>query len=857
MNDVVDANTLHLSTGIPSLDNVLQGILAGDNVVWQVDDIKNYIPFVHEFCRHAYKKQQKLIYFRFGRHEPLLPPDVEAKVVELAPEGGFEKFLSRILHDIEENDKGACYVFDAVSELAERWGSDAMLGNFFMLACPYLFDFDTATYFALLRNYHASSVIENIQKTAQVVIDVFDQHGSIYIHPLKVIGRASPTMYMLHAWRGNDFEPVTNSAVSSEILSNVQHQWLDITEKRLDVWTLVFREAQETRENVLSGKATEADVSYWKERLLQMIIARDKRMTDLAMQYLDIDDLLLVGRRMIGTGMIGGKAVGMLIAQAILKKTDEKWRKKLEVLDSFFIGSDVYYAFLVQNNCWWKRKKLTEQDTFMDGIDETKLLIHEGHFPHHVMDQFQAMLDYFGQSPIIVRSSSLLEDAYGNAFAGKYESIFCPNQGTPDDRMQNFITAVKTVYASTISTDALAYRKTRGLLEKDEQMALLVQRVSGTFHGNLFTPLVAGVGFSYNPFAWDKEIDPKAGVMRMVLGLGTRAVERTDDYTRLVALNVPTKRLERNLDEIKKYSQKRMDLLDLSANAFKTVPVHKILKDGSIDIPRALVLTGETTVTFDMLLKDTTFAAEVREMLACLQNAYATPVDIEFTANFITADLKIALLQCRSFQVRIESRYVEPPGQIDPKNLIFESSGPIIGTSITTEIDAIIYVVPEMYGTMPIRDRYAVARAIGSINHHPDMTEKKILIAGPGRWGTSSPELGIPVTFAEINNASIVAEIAEMHEGLIPDVSLGTHFFNDLVELNMLYFAIYPDKQKNAVNKEFFKRTHNACSKYLQNQPSLHNVIKVIEKGSIGIQGRIQLNMNSMDQRGFCYLRME
>ncbi len=73
----------------------------------------------------------------------------------------------------------------------------------------------------------------------------------------------------------------------------------------------------------------------------------------------------------------------------------------------------------------------------------------------------------------------------------------------------------------------------------------------------------------------------------------------------------------------------------------------------------------------------------------------------------------------------------------------------------------------------------------------------------------------------------------------------------------MLYFAIYPDKQKNAVNKEFFKRTHNACSKYLQNQPSLHNVIKVIEKGSIGIQGRIQLNMNSMDQRGFCYLRME
>nr|MDO8115628.1 pyruvate, phosphate dikinase [Candidatus Sigynarchaeota archaeon] len=199
------APVLNLSTGIPSLDNVLQGIRAGDNVVWQVDDIENYIPFVHAFCKHAYKERKKLIYFRFGHHKPLLPLDVDAKIVELEPVTGFEKFLSRTLSDIEENDRGACYVFDAVSDLAESWGSDAMLGNFFMLACPYLYNFDTATYFALLRNHHASSVIENIQKTAQVVIDVFNRDGDIYIHPLKVIDRASPTMFMLHAWRGEMF----------------------------------------------------------------------------------------------------------------------------------------------------------------------------------------------------------------------------------------------------------------------------------------------------------------------------------------------------------------------------------------------------------------------------------------------------------------------------------------------------------------------------------------------------------------------------------------------------------------------------------------------------------------------------
>ena len=343
-------------------------------------------------------------------------------------------------------------------------------------------------------------------------------------------------------------------------------------------------------------------------------------------------------------------------------------------------------------------------------------------------------------------------------------------------------------------------------------------------------------------------------MMRMVLGLGTRAVERTEDYTRLVALNVPMKRLEKNLDEIKKYSQKRMDLLDLAGNAFKTVQIYKILNDKSLEIPRDLVLTGEHTVTFDNLLRETTFATDMREMLACLQHAYSNPVDIEFTTNIINGELKIALLQCRSFQVRIETSFIEAPGMIDRDNIIFESSGPIIGTSITTEIDAIIYVVPEKFGAMPIRERFEVARAIGKINRHPGIKGRKMLIAGPGRWGTSSPELGIPVTFAEINNASILAEIAEMHEGLIPDVSLGTHFFNDLVELNMLYFAVYPDKENNLVNRGFFEHATNNYLKYIPDEPSLGHVIKVIEKDSAGNRGRIQLNMNTIDQRGFCYL---
>jgi hypothetical protein len=119
-----------------------------------------------------------------------------------------------------------------------------------------------------------------------------------------------------------------------------------------------------------------------------------------------------------------------------------------------------------------------------------------------VRDQFAEMLDYFGQSPIVVRSSSLLEDSFGSAFSGQYESIFCANQGSPQERLEAFLAAVRHIYASAMGRDALLYRAQRGLLDRDEQMALFVQRVSGAAYGRLFFPQVAGVGLSFNPFAW-------------------------------------------------------------------------------------------------------------------------------------------------------------------------------------------------------------------------------------------------------------------------------------------------------------------------------------------------------------------
>ena len=214
--------------------------------------------------------------------------------------------------------------------------------------------------------------------------------------------------------------------------------------------------------------------------------------------------------------------------------------------DSFYIGSDAFFTFLVNNNLFRLRLQLSRNSHISrDEFEDVEKRFLAGRFPREIVEQFRDMLDYFGQAPIIVRSSSLLEDSFGHAFAGKYRSEFCANQGSPEDRLEAFLRAVKLVYASALNPDALSYRRKRGLGESDEQMAILVQRVSGMHYDRYFFPSVAGVAFSRNLYAWSDRIDPKQGVIRLVFGLGTRAVDRVgSDYPRMIAVSNPTLRPE-------------------------------------------------------------------------------------------------------------------------------------------------------------------------------------------------------------------------------------------------------------------------------------------------------------------------
>ncbi|MBN1129676.1 MAG: hypothetical protein JXA71_11850, partial [Chitinispirillaceae bacterium] len=564
---------MHHSTGLPGLDAILQGIVAGDSIVWQIDAIDDYLPYVKPFAACALAQGRKLVYFRFAKHRELVTAGPGSQIFRLDPNEGFEKFISDIHAIIERTGTGGYYVFDSLSELAIDCYSERMTGNFFMLTCPLLARLESVSCFTVLKNYHSYHAALPITQTTQIILDVYCHKGKKYLHPLKVDRRYSATMFMLHAWEHDDFVPITDSLTISEVSASVPWYGLPSASYRMvGLWDRRFIQAEDILESFHRGECSSDVVEHVFSRQLRHLVSRDARVLSLVERYLSLKDILHLWKRTIGSGMIGGKAVGMLLARAILKKEFLRNEEVMENHDSFYIGSDIYYSFIVQNGCWHIRQKQKNTATLYDGIEECRERILKGGFPDFIVKRFSDMLEYYGQAPIIVRSSSLLEDDFGNAFSGKYESIFCVNSGSHQQRLQNFLNAVRVIYASTMSREALAYRAQRKVLDKDEQMALLVQRVSCAKYGDLFFPQLAGVGISFNSYAWDKSIDPEAGMLRLVFGLGTRAVNRhDDDYTRVVALNACEKRPEGNTEEIIKFSQKRIDVLNARTNSLDTL----------------------------------------------------------------------------------------------------------------------------------------------------------------------------------------------------------------------------------------------------------------------------------------------
>lgn len=796
-----------VKSGIPEMDAALDNIRLGDNVVWRVPELAQFKLFMEPYIRQAIADKRNIIYFRFASHESLLEDRPEIKTVHVPLTHRFENFTVAIHNVIAEEGKDAFYVFDCLSELQTAWATDLMMGNFFRVTCPFLFILDTVAFFPIIRGRHSVQAINKILNTTQLFFDVYTDRKNVYVRPQKVWNRSSDTMFLPHIYNpeSGEFRPILDGVQSSRFYYTLGQAQRSAEEQYQDSWEKFFSRAKLLMD---SGVDITADC----EKMCDIMMTRDQKMRGMVKKHFTPEDYFAVRDHMVGTGMIGGKACGMLLARAIIRNSEPDISEVLEPHDSFYIGSDLYYTYIVDNNLWDMRIRQRTEEGYFDLAQEFAEKIMEGTFSESMREQFIRIIEYYGQDPYIVRSSSILEDGFGNAFAGKYESVFCVNRGSFEERISEFEHAIKIVYASTMSMSALDYRKRRGLDKRDEQMALLVQRVSGSYYGANYMPCAAGVGYSFSPYRIMKETDPRAGMLRLVMGLGTSAVDRTEgSYPRIVNLDMPEKTLYSSSADKHRFSQGKAEVIDMNEQKLRRLPLEKIEPDLPKYLDRVLLehdfdaeyrlreMGRNREVKFIScrgLVANKTLMEQMRRMLRCIQNEYAYPVDTEFTINLSNnGEYSIDLLQCRPLQVQKGNPGKVIIPDIPEESILLESRGASMGLCKTTVLDTIVYVDPIKYYNMPYKEKDLVAGLIGKINRHFRDRNKHMMLIVPGRIGTSSPELGVPTTFSDISAYEIICETEESRAGYNPELSYGSHIFQDLVEAEILYTAVFHNEK--------------------------------------------------------------
>jgi len=613
--------------------------------------------------------------------------------------------------------------------------------------------------------------------------------------------------------------------------------------------------------------------------LIKALISDELGFVRVAKEYLTFEDLKWIRNHRAGRGKIGGKAAGLVLAWKILQASLDRFCETCEQIrfvipETYFVGADVSYDFMELNGL---TNYLNQKYKPLDQIEREYPVLQEayarGRFPSSTLDDFRDLLDAVHGQPLIVRSSSLLEDNFDVSFAGMYESVFCPNQGTPEENLEELCNAIRRVYASIYNPHVLLYRKQHNVLDYDERMAVLIQVVQGSRYRDMYFPPVAGVAYSRNPFVWSPKLRREEGFTRLVVGLGTRAVERVgEDYPRMVALSHPTLRPEAGAREIKHYSQYYMDVIDLRENQLVTRPVSEVL---AADYPGLRLLASQykddfigplvamtagldsrsLVITLDGLLKQTSFATHLRNVLKALEVSYNRPVDIEFTAEigseYPRPSVTLHLLQCRPYAGEHDTEQIHFPDRLPEADIIFGTEK-LVPTGRVENITNIIYVAPEQYNRASPSQKLELGRLMSRLNQR--LEGQTFIMMGPGRWGSSSPDLGLKVGYADFYNTRALVEISWSQGRNRPALSYGTHFFQDLVEARIYPLAIFPGDPGNPFNHKFFETAVNALPALLPRDAGFAEFVKVIDVPATTGGRVLELVMSGDEGRAVAFL---
>ena len=592
-----------------------------------------------------------------------------------------------------------------------------------------------------------------------------------------------------------------------------------------------------------------------------------------AKRFIEIKDFVELLDHVVGPaqgeGKLGGKISGLYLAQKIIEREMEK-DPDLESIAfprSWYITSDTMVDVVHYNDLdetvhikYLPPDEVKHQQLFLEQ------LFKNASFPPEIISGLRRVLREVGDKPIIVRSSSLLEDSFGAAFSGKYKSLFLANIGSDRMRLEALVDAIAEVYASTFFSDPIEYRKEKGLLDFSEEMGILIQEVVGNRVGPYFTPAFAGVAFSNNEFRWSPRIRREDGIIRLVAGLGTRAVDRLgDDYPMLVSPKKPDLRVNTVVDEIVRYSQKEMELINMKTGVLETLPSSKVFKefqeefplaDDIISVCRGGVLSHpgiqelderNIVVTFSRLLERSPFINQISKVLDVLKRELGHPVDVEFAHD----GESLYILQCRPQSQGLEVERVPVPKNIMENNKLF-SAQRYVTTGLVEGVEYIVYVDPGRYEELGSKeDMMDVAATVGKLN--AVLPKRKFILMGPGRWGSRGDiKLGVPVTYRDINNTALLVEIAKEKGGYLPELSFGTHFFQDLVEAEIQYLPLYPDESGSVYNDKLLGMGENKLKELVPR--AKNDIVRVIRVADIADGGTLSVVMDGDAGKALAYL---
>jgi pyruvate,water dikinase len=427
--------------------------------------------------------------------------------------------------------------------------------------------------------------------------------------------------------------------------------------------------------------------------------------------------------------------------------------------------------------------------------------------------------------------------------------------------------AISEVYASVFGPDPIEYRANRGLLDFHEEMGIMIQEVVGTRVGIYHLPAYAGVGFSRNEFRWSPRIAREDGLLRLVPGLGTRAVDRvSDDYPVLVAPGQPGLRANVTADEIERYAPKKADVINLQTGRFETISLSDLLRTFGREYPMARQVlsvidggmlrpvpfdwepaAGQAIVTFEGLLRNTPFIPRLRALMSLLRDQLEMPMDIEFACD----GREFYLLQCRAQSFLADAAPAQIPTDVPADRILF-STRRFVSNGRVPDLTHIVYVDADGYQALESHQQLVdVGRAVGQLNQL--LPSRQFALIGPGRWGSRGDiKLGVRVTYSDINNTSLLMEVAARRGNYVPEVSFGTHFFQDLVEAGIRYLPLFPGEANVLFNERFLQQAPNALAGLVPEYAHLGTALRVIDvpKATGGAVLRVLLNADAEQALG-------